>query len=67
MATRRWPQWRTAAIDAAFLIGGIESGTVHQMLDLENANLVSMRRAEAYARHASYLKKLRLPEGMLKS
>lgn len=52
-------------IDAAFLIGGVESELINTLTALDSVNLLGLRRAEAYARRASYLSKIVLPEGVL--
>lgn len=52
-------------IDAAFLIGGANSELVTNLATLDNVSLLGLRRADAYARRASYLSKVVLPEGVL--
>jgi TRAP transporter TAXI family solute receptor len=51
--------------DAAFLIGGAEAELVASLAALEDVGLLGLRRADAYARRASYLSKVVLPEGVL--
>lgn len=51
--------------DAAFLIGGAEAELVTSLAALEDVRLLGLRRADAYARRASYLSKVVLPEGVL--
>ena len=57
--------FESGEIDAAFVIAGAESQQVTALVGLENINLMGMPRADAYARHASYLTKIVLPEGIL--
>lgn len=52
-------------IDSAFLIGGANSELVTDLALLPNVSLLGLRRADAYARRASYLNKVVLPEGVL--
>jgi len=52
-------------IDAAFLIGGAESRQVNSLIELGDVALLSLRRADAYARQSPYLSKVVLPEGVL--
>lgn len=52
-------------IDAAFLIGGAESELVANLTALDNARLLGLGRADAYARRAPWLSKVVLPEGVL--
>ena len=55
----------TGSIDGAFLIGGANSDLIADLAALENVGLLGLRRADAYARRASYLSKVVLPEGVL--
>lgn len=55
----------TGEIDAAFLIGGVESELVTALTALDGVRLLGLRRADAYARRAAYLEKIVLPEGVL--
>jgi TRAP transporter TAXI family solute receptor len=52
-------------IDAAFLIGGAESSQIDSLVELDEVMLLSLRRADAYARYSPYLSKVVLPEGVL--
>lgn len=52
-------------IDAAFLIGGVESSQIASLVRLNDVSLISLRRADAYARNSPYLSKIVLPEGVL--
>jgi len=52
-------------IDSAFLIAGANSELVMSLAALENVSLLGLRRVDAYARRASYLSKVVLPEGVL--
>ena len=52
-------------IDAAFLIGGVESGQVAALVEQDEVILLNLRRSDAYVRQSSYLSKIELPEGVL--
>jgi len=54
-----------ADIDAAFLIGGVESELVAALTTLESVRQLGLGRADAYVRRESYLSKIMLPEGVL--
>jgi len=52
-------------IDAAFMIAGVESDLLAELLAMEDIQLLGLRRADAYARREHYLSKVVLPEGVL--
>jgi len=53
------------AIDAAFLIGAPESGSVTALTSQPGIKLHSLERADAYVRRYPYFSSIRLPEGVL--
>ncbi|NIP15832.1 MAG: TAXI family TRAP transporter solute-binding subunit [Pseudomonadales bacterium] len=52
-------------IDAAFLIGAPQSGTVRELLRVPGVRLHDMDRAEAYTRRYAFLSSIMLPGGVL--
>jgi TRAP transporter TAXI family solute receptor len=52
-------------VDAAWIVGGVESAWVQRLLDSPGLELVSFSRAEAYARHHSFLLDGRLTQGAI--
>jgi TRAP transporter TAXI family solute receptor len=52
-------------IDAAFLIGAPQSGSILQLLRLPGVRLHHMERAEAYTRRNAFLSPIVLPRGVL--
>ena len=55
----------TSDIDAAFLIGAPESEHIANLINLRQAKLHSLERADAYIRRYPYLLKVNLPQGVL--
>lgn len=53
------------AIDAALLIGAPDSDTIRRLIDNDNAQLVSLARADAYVRYSPHISKVLLPRGVL--
>lgn len=52
-------------VDAIMLVGPVNSGAVWQALYTPGTRLLSLARAEAYARRFPYLEKLTLPQGAI--
>jgi TRAP transporter TAXI family solute receptor len=56
---------RANAVDTVFMIAGPSSPAVKEMLHLPGIELLGFPRADAYAKHFSFLNKLVLPAGAL--
>lgn len=56
---------RSGTLDAAFVVGALQSGTVQQMLAAPGVRALSLRRQAAYARRHSYLEPIDIPEGLI--
>lgn len=56
---------QSGQVDAAFLIGPVQTPAVWQALHDANLKLMSLERAEAYPRRFPYIKSLRLPPGTI--
>ena len=52
-------------IDAAFLVGAPGSPAVIRLLRLPGVSLLGLNRADAFVRHAPFLSRVELPEGVL--
>jgi TRAP transporter TAXI family solute receptor len=52
-------------VDAAFVVGGADTATVHDALWNADLKLMSFERADAYVRRVPYVTKLTLPEGTI--
>lgn len=52
-------------IDAAFVVGPVQSATVWTLLHTHGLRLMSLAHAQAYTRHLPYLAKLTLPRGAI--
>lgn len=59
------PALAAGTLDAVFFVGSAKAGAVKRLLALPGVQVVSFRRAKAYARRFGFLSTVSLPEGIL--
>ncbi len=58
-------QLLSGELDAVFLVVGVDSAMIQQLLRAPGVRLMSFRRAQAYTKHLDYLSDVVLSEGMI--